>query len=75
MTEIQADKDGYKTSYEKCEGTLSEDQTATVINRYMEEIPDSGIHDAGSFAMGGALVLIAGAGLLCITLIRRRRNN
>lgn len=75
VTEIQANKDGYQTSYEKCEGTLSEDQTATIINRYMEEIPDSGIRDAGSFAMGGALVLIAGAGLLCITLIRRRRNN
>lgn len=75
VTEIQADKDGYQTSYEKCEGTLSEDQTATVINRYMEEIPDSGIRDAGSFAMGGALALLAGAGLLCITLIRRRRNN
>ncbi len=43
VTEIQANKDGYQTSYEKCEGTLSEDQTATVINRYMEEIPDSGI--------------------------------
>ena len=75
VTEIQANKDGYQTSYEKCEGTLSEDQTATVINRYMEEIPDSGIRDAGSFAMGGALVLLAGAGVLCITLIRRRRNN
>ena len=75
VTEIQANKDGYQTSYEKCEGTLSEDQTATVINRYMEEIPDSGIRDVGSFAMGGVLVLLAGAGMLCIALTRRRRND
>ena len=42
---------------------------------YMEEIPDSGIHDVGSFAVGSALVLMAGAGMLCIALIRRRRND
>ena len=75
VTEVLADKEGYQTSYETCEGTLSADRTATVINRYMEEIPDSGIHDVGSFAVGSALVLMAGAGMLCIALIRRRRND
>ena len=75
VTEVLADKEGYQTSYETCEGTLSADQTATVINRYMEEIPDSGIRDAGSFAVGSALVLLVGAGMLCIALIRRRRND
>lgn len=75
VTEVLADREGYQTSYETCEGTLSADRTATVINRYMEEIPDSGIRDAGSFAVGGALVLLAGAGMLCIALIRRRRND
>lgn len=75
VTEVRADKDGYRTSYEQCEGILSGDQTATVINRSMEEIPDSGIRDVGSLAMGGALVLLAGTGLLCIAVLRRRRNN
>lgn len=75
VTEVLADREGYQTSYETCEGTLSADQTATVINRYMEEIPDSGILDAGSFAVGSALVWLAGAGMLCIALIRRRRND
>ena len=75
VTEVLADKEGYQTSYETCEGTLSADRTATVINRYREEIPDSGIRDAGSFAVGRALVLLAGAGMLCIALIRRRRND
>ena len=75
VTEVLADKEGYQTSYETCEGTLSADRTATVINRYMEEIPDSGIHDVGSFAVGSALVLMASAGMLCIALIRRRRND
>lgn len=75
VTEVLADKEGYRTSYETCEGTLSADRTATVINRYMEEIPDSGIRDAGSFAVGSALVLLVGAGMLCIALFRRRRND
>lgn len=75
VTEVLADREGYQTSYETCEGTLSADQTATVINRYMEEIPDSGILDAGSFAVGSALVWLAGAGMLCIALIRRWRND
>ena len=75
VTEVLADKEGYQTSYETCEGTLSADRTATVINRYMEEIPDSGIRDAGSFAVGSALVWLTGAGMLCIALIRRRRND
>lgn len=75
VTEVLADREGYQTSYETCEGTLSADQTATVINRYMEEIPDSGILDAGSFVVGSALVWLAGAGMLCIALIRRWRND
>lgn len=75
VTEVRADQDGYETTYEKCEGSLLRDQTATVTNRYKDEVPDTGISNGTSSAMGMMVALMLGAGMACMMASECRRKN